>query len=300
MTVPCVRRAWLDLYGDGTATVALENAAGGWWCSSLDLGSPVVREVVNNRPDQNGVDDRTQYLAGRVVSANITAMSLGAGKMDGIASSFAPYMVPSARPVLHYVLDRPGAAERVLTLRASNFAAPIAGAETRAIQLQWLAADPVVRDPTVRTVTAWSGVPGPSGRTYPLVYARLYPAGTGSPTTGTISSPGDFGVRPKLRIWGPISAPRVGFTFTGSPLPAAAIVFGSSFQIDAGHYVDVDMAAKTAYRDGTTNVLSSLDWFATSWPVLPVAPASTQMTLTGQGTTPVSQVIATWQDGYLT
>src|SRR5215475_9017960 len=107
----CVRKAWLVL---GGSTVQLEDQSKGYFCTSLDLGYPNVREVVNNRPDQDGADDRTRLMGPRAVSADITAIRSVPAQVDAVASMFAPYMVPSARPVLHYVLDRPGVAERTL------------------------------------------------------------------------------------------------------------------------------------------------------------------------------------------
>jgi hypothetical protein len=296
----CVRSAWLDLYGDGTITMPLESVAGGWFCTSLDLGYPQPREVVSDRPDQDGVDDRTRFMGSRVVTADISALTGAGARIDAVASQFAPYMTPAARPILHYVLDRPGAAERVLTLRASGYAWPVAGPTQRDIQLSWVAADPIVRDPVVKSATSWAGVTG-SGRTYPLTFNRIYPVGGASQTTAIISSPGDIGPRPVLRIYGPISGPRVLLGLVPTGAGPFNIVFLSTYVIDAGHFVDVDMARKTAYRDAdrSQSVLGSLDWVNTKWGVLPAAPGYTQMTLSGSGTTAVSQVQATWQDGYL-
>src|SRR5262252_8029835 len=124
----CVRRAWLDLNG---AIMPLEDEAGGWVCTQLELGWPEVRDVVSNRPDQHGTDDLSQYWASRQVSADITCYGI---EVDGLAAQFAPYMVPSVRPVLHYILDRAGAPERTLTLRAANYAWPITGKQRRNVQ----------------------------------------------------------------------------------------------------------------------------------------------------------------------
>jgi hypothetical protein len=297
----CTRTAWLEL---GTLTLALEDDDAGYFCQSLDLGYPDVREVVNNRPDQNGIDDRTRLMGGRTVTANITALAGAGARIDAVAASFAPFMVPSARPVLHYVLDRPGAAERTLTLRAAGYSWPIVGADERDIQLQWVAADPVARDPTLRTATAWAGASNSPGRLYNLTFNRIYPVGGGGPVPGTISSPGDLPVTPALRIYGPITGPVVNFAMT-NPTGAIAVYFLADYRIDAGHFVDVDTAARTAYIDGDTtqSALSAIDWsqMGNGWPVLPVLPGSTQMTLTALGgnTTGVTQVVATWQDGYL-
>lgn len=301
----CVRSAWLTL---GTLSVPLEDDTAGYFCQSLDLGYPDVREVVNNRPGMDGIDDRTTLMGGRTVTAEITALAGAGARIDAVAASFAPFMTPAVRPVLHYVLDRPGAAERTLTLRAAGYSWPIVGADERDIQLQWVAADPVIRDPTLQTATAWSGAhPGNPGRLYNLTFNRLYPVGGGGPIPGTIESPGDVAVRPRLRIYGPITGPVVNFAMSDpvAGSSSAAVYFLAGYRIDAGHFVDVDTAAKTAYVDDdpTQPALSALDWsqMGAGWPVLPVLPATTQMTLTALGgnTTGVTQVQATWQDGYL-
>jgi hypothetical protein len=299
----CVRQAWLDLYGDGTVTILLENDAAGYFCGSLDLGYPTVRAVTTNKPDQDGTDDRTQYMGGRVVTANIVALAGAGARIDAVASSFGPYMDPSARPVLHYVLDRPGAAERTLTMRGSGYAWPVVGPNQRDIQLQWVAPDPVVRDTVTQTVTASAAVSGGAGRLYPLAFNRSYPAGgSAAGTTGTITSHGDIKVRPLVRIYGPISGPGMYVHFAPTVGPVADIRFLSSFRVDAGNWVDIDTRAKTALVNGdpTQSVLASLDWLNTTWPVLPVAPASTTMNLYGTGTSNVTQVQAIWADGFLT
>ncbi len=110
----------------------------------MNLGYPEVRDVVSNRPDQNGIDDRTAYFGQRVVSANITAQQ---APVDAVAASFAPFMVPAVRPTLHYVLERPGNPERTMTVRASGYSWPISGSKTRDIQLQWVTSDAVALDP---------------------------------------------------------------------------------------------------------------------------------------------------------
>jgi hypothetical protein len=292
----CVRSAWLVL---GAQTVQLESQPGGWFCESLDLGFPTVRTVVNNRPDVDGIDDRTQLMGERAVSAAIHTVAGPAASIDAVAAQFAPFMVPSVRPVLHYVLDRPGAPERTLTLRAAGYSWPIAGPFERKIQLQWVAADPVARDPAQHTATAFAGASSGGGRVYNLVFPRTYPGGGGSPSTATIMSAGDVAVRPLLRIYGPVTAPVVQFT------PAAGIVaFQSTLVVSAGQYVEVDCAQRTAYLNGdrAQNVLTQIDWAAMnangSWPLIPPHTSIT-MAMTGSSTTGASQTQAFWNDGYL-
>jgi hypothetical protein len=242
-------------------------------------------------------------MGGRVVTANITALVGAGAQIDAVASAFGAYMNPAQRPVLHYVLDRPGAGERTLVLRGSGFTWPIVGPYQRDIQLQWVAADPIVRDTLTQTVTASAGTSGGAGRTYPLTYSRAYPpGGSASGSTGTILSHGDVRVQPFLRIYGPISGPGFYVHFAPSTGPVANVRFQDSFRVDAGHWVDVDTRAKTALMDSdpTQSVLGALDWINTVWPVLPIAPATTTMNLYGSSTSAVTQVQASWSDGYLT
>ena len=252
----CVRRAWLTL---GATTIPLEDDVAGYACTELDLGYPEVREVMDNRPDQDGVDDRTRLMGSRAVSADIQTYG---PTPDEVATLFAPFMLPSLRPELHYVLDRPGAGERVLTVRAAAYSWPVSGSGSRKVQLAWVASDPIMRDPTVRSATAYAGSGTASGRRYPLVFPRVYPAGGMLPTTGVISSAGEVPIRPLLRIYGPITTPVV----TMDPDDTTAtyrVVFVDGFRIDGDRWVDVDTATKTATDDTGASVMSSIDWQAT-------------------------------------
>jgi hypothetical protein len=269
----CGRGAWLTL---GALSVNLEDASRGYFCSQLDLGWPTSRAVVANRPDADGEIDRTQFMGPRVVSANITAVNGPGPGIDAVASMFAPFMAPSARPVLHYVLNRPGVGERTLTVRGTGYSWPIAGPASRSIQLQWEAADPIARDPVVHTATA-----------------------TPAAAAG-ITSPGDVPVRPLFRITGPITAPAVTLTTAGAP--TWTIAFLPSFTVAAGHFVDVDTAARTVYLDANPAQprLSSVDWTQSSWQWIPPSPVTATMALGGTSTSGATQVTATFQDGYLT
>ena len=289
----CVRSAWLTL---GALTMPLEGD--GYFCSSLDLGWPEVREVTNNRPDADGIDDRTRLMGGRVVQADITALAGAGARIDDVAAAFGPFMVPSARPVLHYVLDRGANTERTLTLRGSGYAWPVVGPFQRDISLQWVAADPIARDPNAQTVVAWAGT-GVLGRVYNLVFPRVYPVGAGLPSTAQIIGHGDVPVQPYVRIFGPVTNPRVTFDTVGPP--SAHYEVGLTARIDAGHFVGIDTRAHTAWLDdvASQSMLASLTWASLKWPMLPNAPDATTMALTGSGTTSASQVAATWQDGFL-
>jgi hypothetical protein len=293
----CVRTAWLDWQGQ---TIALEDAASGYFCSALDLGAPTVREVIDNLPDADGAIDRTRLMGPRAVSADITALAGAGALIDDVARMFGPFMVPSARPVLHYVLDvgTPDGLEHTLTVRPAAYDWQLIGDQQRDIHLAWVAADPIARDPATRSASAWAGSAAIAGRTYPLTFDRVYPVGAASPSPGTLHTDGDVPIQPAVRIWGPIGGPVV--VFTPPAGPTYRVAFLSTFMIAAGSYVDVDTRLHTAFYNGdpAQNMLTGLDWSANAWPILTPA-TDWNMTVSGTSTTGVSQAVATWQDGYL-
>jgi hypothetical protein len=298
----CVRRAWLDLYGDGALVVPLEDSSAGYFCTSLDLGAPAVREVTNPRAAADGNIDRTAFMGPRAVSAAITALAGAGATIDAVPSLFAPFQVPRARPELHYVLDRPGTPERVLVLRPAGISSPIEGPFQRDIQLQFVAPDPVIRDPLLQTATALAGSDG-AGRTYDLTYFRLYPVGGSSPTIPQFTSAGDIPVAPRLLIYGPVTAPVASLQ---AILPSGQsvqgdVAFDANFSINAGDYVDVDCRLHTALLNSVPgqSVIDRLQFSQTVWPLVYPLPYTNYLALTGSTTSGISQLQCVWQDGFI-
>lgn len=292
--VPCSRRAWLTL---GDLTMPLEDETRGYYLTQLDLGFPTPRDVMDDRPDMDGATDRTAFASSRVVSANVVALAAAGATIDEVASMFGPFMAANVRPTLHYVLDRPGASERTLVVRGSGYSWPLEGAKRREVQLQWVAADGAARDVTVRTATAWAGSSSIAGRTYPLTFPRVYPAGGGSPSIGVIVPGGDVVARPKFRIYGPITGPVLAIAAGGTTV-VEALRFAASFTIAAGHYVDADSHRRTITDDTGASVYGQVLWGQSQWAAL-LPGTSYQMALTGGSTSGSTQAVATWQDGYL-
>lgn len=300
IAVACVRSAWLVL---GASTVQLENAAAGYFCQLLDLGWPSPRNVVTDRPDADGVIDRTQLFGSRAVSANITALTGAGSRIDTVAGLFAPFMAPSARPVLHYVLDRPGNPERTLAVRASGFSWPIVGDNQRDLQLQFVTTgDPASLDPNQQTATSWSGS-GSAGRLYSLTFNRAYPVGSNSQTTGLITPAGDLPIKPLLRIYGPATAPYVTFTGgSGQPQASAIVRTLPGYILNAGDWLDIDCDRKTVYvnSDPTQSATAQIDWQNTTWPIVYPTSPGTSFVLFAGSASPVTQAQAIWNNRYLT
>jgi hypothetical protein len=296
----CVRQAWLVLPDSGLS-IGLEGP--GYFCQSLDLGAPVVREVTQNRPSADGTIDRTMYGGSRLVSANLTAIASAGARIDDVADNFGPFMAPSARPVLHYILDRGTNPERTIMLRPAAYNWPIVGAFQRDIQLQWVAPYPFASDVVVKSGTAYAGANPGLLRVYPLTFPRLYNIpGIGSPINATLSPGGDVCAKPDVSIYGPISGPLVRIVSQPSGYTVGRIAFVPGFRIDANHRVDVDTYEHTAWLDGDTgqSMLSQLDWTQMMWPVLPMAPATAVMSLAGTNTSGTTQASISWQDLYFT
>ena len=234
------------------------------------------------------------------MTAEIAALTEAGARIDAVAASFAPFMAPNVRPTLHYVLDRPGAAERTMVLRAAGYSMPIAGPDERDIQLQWVAADPAAVDPVEKSMTTWAGSSSQPGRTYPWTPPRIYPPGGSEPTTGLITTLGDLPVRPRIRIYGPITQAQAGIE-PATSIYAISVAFLASFTIGAGHYVDVNVADRTAFLDGdpSQSVLASIRWDQSIWGVVPPNVVH-YFWLQGTSTSGITQAVATWHDRYLT
>jgi hypothetical protein len=304
---PTVRQAWLTLGSLLVPLDSVDDPNNGWICTELDLGSPAIREVLTDRPDQHGSTDRTQFMGARVVTASFVV--LPDWTMDDAFRQFMPFMDPHNRPTLHLTtFSQMGPGERTLTLRATSQAAPMdyplgggqSSQQGREFQLSWTAADPILRDVKVQTQTSWGGSSGVSGRVYNLVFPRVYPVGSGSQVNASFQSNGDMIVKPKLSIYGPVSGPAVSLT-TQINGTVYLLSFLTNFRVDAGHRVDIDCDRHTAYYDGqvTQNVLGQIDWSRSTWPLIPPAPDGVTMVMTGTVMTGISQVQATWQDAYL-
>jgi hypothetical protein len=302
--VTCVRRAWLTL---GSLSVELHQPDAGYYVTELDLGTPDVREVVSNRPDADGIDDRTVFMGGRVVSVDVAAVAGAGAQIDAVAGMFAPFMVPSARPTFHYILDRPGLPERTLVVRAQVYAFKVDNDYQRDIHLQWIASDPAAINPVAKVITVYPGASVELGRTYNEVPPRTYPPGDPRAAQGANAyNAGDVPVHPVLRFNGPVTAPMFNCSnTTQGGVQSGRVTFAQSMVIDAGAYVLVDTAQRTAYRNGdpTKDVTALLNWTNMAnnggWPLF--QPRSNHWCgESGQSTTDVTNTTATWNERYLT
>lgn len=227
--------------------------------TGLDVPSPAVRAVTEDRTDADGEDDHTAYHGARAVSATVALCDTPAALLDQING----YLHPRSRPYLVVSDDEWPDGPRRLRLRADQWSAPIDHTAhlRREHQLQWRAPDGVweAADETAFIVLAESDVV--TGRLYELVTPRTYPE---TMPTGalTVTNPGTSWADQRVRLYGPCAGPRYTHDDTGE-----TIAFTEELAIPAGEYVEIDTRARSAFylSDPDASRLSFLDFEVSTW-----------------------------------
>jgi hypothetical protein len=263
MSVPIIVSARLV---DGTDELPLTRTDG-IYLQSLDLGFPAVREVSEDRTQQDGADDRTEHFGARAVTVTVRVMDAGAVTSGGVLDRLAAFLRPSRRPWLVYTLA--GQDERRIRLRADQRSAPL-GLPLRVladVQVGWKAPDGVSFSTDTRDASVSPGG-GEIGRTYPLVYnrTRVYPAGGGLGTV-RMEVGGTAPAQPISRLYGPFggAGKRTGWAneSTGERLEFDGL------QVAAGDYVELDHRERTVRLNGNTDAASNryrfLDFAVSTW-----------------------------------
>jgi hypothetical protein len=274
--------------------------------ASVDLGYPPPREDMTLNPDRSGSVDLTKLYDVRPVVITGSIVPSPAGSRSASWRLLAPFLNPAARPVLTYQIDGDQIV-KTMTVRPSQMAAVADNPATSVFQVGFKAADPLAYDQVVKTAYCSGGVGIGAGRAYPLVYApavpgpeqdRVYPTG-GSSAVNTVNN-GDQVVYPLLRVYGPGSAFIINFSPAGGT--TGMVRFVPAYLVNAGHYVQIDCKARTAYLDGdpTQNVYGQIQSIS-AWPYIPAgAPNNfTTWTLGASGTSTATQLQISWSDAYL-
>lgn len=228
--------------------------------TEVDFGFPEVREVVEPRPNADGVIDRTKYVGSRVVTltGKIGIDFAGRGRRQAVIDQLAPFLHPGVRPWLYSRSDD-GHVRRVL-LRADDFSRPqIANVED--ISLSFKSAGGY-EDENVQEVRIVPEVVV-RGRRYPLTFDRVYPSGSGTATllTNRGNAPADW----TARIFGPCTAPAIVNVTTGEQVRLGGL------HLNPGEFVEVSSRDHTVLADGlrTSSRWHTVDYVQTTWWQLP-------------------------------
>jgi hypothetical protein len=233
--------------------------ANGFFVREFNLGYPVPRTVVDNRPNIDGTDDRTRFFGSRVVSLSVDLI----GDKWTLLDQLSPYMIPGARPFL--VFDD-AAQPRRFRLRAADESKVIQSPTTsQNVFLQWVAPDGVSETvaQAQEVVTASVGVA--PGFTFDISFNLNFPPASPSGRVNVFTV-GNARCYPVMQLWGPCAFPRIDNL---QDVNAAGVPKQLAFDIalSAGQYLEVDTRERTVLLNGNPNQprYSTLDFAVSEW-----------------------------------
>ena len=240
--------------------VLLPRTDAGVFLQSLDAPMPGVREVAEDRTDDDGTRDSTALFGARACTVELLVTE----SPRAVEDELTRFLHPRVRPYL-VVADDGWSAPRRLRLRVDQFSAPLtldtARWDGRRIAVGWKAPDGVWEAVDEVEVDVTADVGPTTGRTYPRTYPWSYPVTTSSGAT-ILSNAGSTPSHFVARLYGPCSGPSLINGATGEE-----ITFTSGLALAAGEYVEVDTRDRTAYLLSQTSAsrLTLVDFEATSW-----------------------------------
>lgn len=231
----------------------------------LDIQA-AVREVADDLAEHDGANDRTALVSSSAVTLTLRFY----GQFRALLDEVQQYCTPSARPYLR-VSDDEWSGDRIVRLRYSTSQQPIVLGTglTRIAGYQWKAPAGVWEDAapvtyTVPGVTAANNglhVSVANGVSIDAVTMLDMPPSTiGADTLVNVA--GSMPPPWTALLYGPCSGPALFNDSTGE-----ALIFNDSLVLNAGEYVEIDSAARSAnfLSDPDQSRLLYLNWAASSW-----------------------------------
>lgn len=271
--------------------------------TSLQVGSPDVREVVRNRSLADGTLDDTRYLGARAITMAIRFNDVSVCAADAEASMqtlidrLTPYMSPRRRPRLTWQLPR-STQLRAATVRGVNWSWAVSGPKAQGIAPQWVVPTGEIVDggpDARRCITIKPSSDTETGRTYNLVFNRAYPAS--NPIGGrTVLNPGTTNAHWTLTFYGPVTNPS--FTING-------VVFKTDRQggvaLVSGQTLVVDTRSRTALLNGvaTASRYQNTNYDEWSWDDLMLKPGTNVIRFDGTALTAQSAAELCYTPTYL-
>lgn len=271
--------------------------------TSLQIGSPDVREVSRNRSLADGALDDTRFLGARAITLSIRFNDVNACTFDADVSMQAlidkltPYMSPRRRPILTWQLPRSNEL-RAAAVRGQNWGYEISGPKAQSITPQWvvpsgeiMAGGPDAR----RCITIKPSTDTEPGRTYNLVFPRVYPAS--GPIGGrTAVNIGTTSAHWTLTMFGPVVNPH--FTINGVLFAADR---RGGVTLTAGQTLVVSTRNRTVLFNGLLNqsryqYVNYEEW---SWDQLMLVPGTNIVRFDGTGLTSQSAAELCFTPTYL-
>lgn len=252
---------WTLTGSDGTS--ASFNSGGALYLEEVTgFDSPNVRENVEDLPEWDGAaagdfyfGSRPVTLSGRIVSSTATARNAAVVSLQRACRGLRASCTIVSQP---QGLPNMQIAARVQNLR-------VTGGFVKQFQIGLICPNPLIVSVTENTTSRTN---------------------VGSITP---SNAGNFSSFPRIRITGPITNPTVTNATTGAVLSLTGTT------IAAAHYIEVDMANRTALSDLGINSYKSIVFPTTTFPAS-LAPGSNTLVLAGTGATGSTALQVWWRD----
>jgi hypothetical protein len=228
---------------------------------NLDFGFPTIRAVEEERTDDDGVDDSTEFFGASAVSLTLSLYRPGTTRM--LIDELRSYCHPALRPYL-VVTDDEWTQPRRIRLRIDQQSTPIERGRgyLREVQVGWKAPDGAweaveeVQEAVNADVTG-TGV----GLQFPVTFPISF-AATQSTGAALLFNLGNIPSHLVARLYGPCTAPKLINVTTGQQ-----IAFKSSLVLGPGEYVEVNTRDQSAYllSNPALSRLDDVDFLASSW-----------------------------------
>lgn len=290
----------LTLTAEGVEPLALDRSLG-WVVRAVDLGSPDVREVINDRPNADGAIDTTTHVGARPVVLNLRLVSHPNQQLSlaGMVDRLALFASPKLRATL--IIE--DGLRQVSGLRGVPLVAPITTPTHRDVTLSFVAANGIIESVTlnVETVFPSSGENQADGIEFDGIEfdGVEFPA-VDAPGVGQITNAGNFDAYPLLRLFGPFGDEGnaadetvVGNLTTGRTLTLVGTA------IAAGDYLEIDTRAKTLRVNGLASQSrqNRLKFPESRWFTL--VPAGNEIAFRPDTVSGNAQAEIRWRDAYL-
>jgi len=257
----------------------------------FDPGSPQVRAVESNAPDEDGTIDETLYYGSRVITASGKFLAPYGTTLTQVRKRVNQYLMPNRRPYLRWYHEDADSTIYTTQVRIDNSSLQIRTAHD-SWSISWKA-QPYWRIGDLHEVVApYGGGSTLGGDPFPWLGgpSETITFESGIEASGWLPNDGNVGVYPWISLFGPAENPSVialepvqSIKFTGLSLPAGSVI-------------DIDMRARTAVLDHGVNVFGYIDFDVSSWWKIPIGGTHVSITTSSppESTTPFA--VVRWYD----
>jgi phage-related protein len=258
----------------------------------IDFGFPAIRAVEENRAGQSGTFNYTTSYGSRTITLNLKVIETAAQSAAVTRRVLRGWMSPLKDPQLvwQFTNDSEMYADMVSSdlSAALNQQAILAGHTD--VVLTWTVPRGRFLSTTVNDILIpYSGVA--TGRTYPFTPPRTYPAATGVNSASVLNG-GTEATYPIVRLFGPMSAPKIANETTGLALEFIGLT------IAAGDYIEINLENRTVQLNGVAGANANRRSLLTTRGWWSLVPGYNIIRYSGSGSIPAQGELLS-QDAFL-